>query len=56
MIIESDEVNNIHQASRSQTVCTATQIALVELLKEWGVTAEVVVGHSSGMLLKAVYI
>lgn len=47
-ILEPAEMSTLYTAARSQTVCTAIQIALVALLREWGVTAEAVVGHSSG--------
>lgn len=32
----------------AQTVCTALQIALVELLSSWGISPSSVIGHSSG--------
>ncbi|KAK8013161.1 lovastatin nonaketide synthase [Apiospora marii] len=32
----------------SQTICTALQIALVDLLRGWNITPSAVVGHSSG--------
>lgn len=45
-------------ASHSQPVCTAVQIALVDLLAEFNVLPAAVVGHSSGeshCLLQSVY-
>jgi acyl transferase domain-containing protein len=33
----------------SQTVCTALQLALVELMRCWDLNPKVVVGHSSGL-------
>lgn len=37
----------------SQPACTALQIALVDLLASWGVTAQSVIGHSSGEIAAA---
>lgn len=48
--MEAPEVSKINEALRSQPVCTAIQIALVELLREWGIKPEAVIGHSSGRL------
>lgn len=36
----------------SQTLCTAVQIALVDMLKQWGVKPRATVGHSSGEIGK----
>ncbi|KAI0436975.1 hypothetical protein F4803DRAFT_571702 [Xylaria telfairii] len=38
----------IDQVHLSQPICTAVQVALVKLLREWGVTPLACVGHSSG--------
>lgn len=43
----------INDAEISQPVCTAVQLALVALLKSWGVTPAVVTGHSSGEIAAA---
>jgi len=40
--------NDIHKPEVSQTVCTAVQIGLVDLLYTWNVRPSAVVGHSSG--------
>jgi hypothetical protein len=40
----------MHTPQLSQTVCTAIQLALVVLLKEWNVAPVAVVGHSSGII------
>ncbi|GFF99742.1 nonribosomal peptide synthetase 14 [Aspergillus udagawae] len=37
----------------SQTLSAATQIALVNLLKDWGISPSAVVGHSSGEVIAA---
>ncbi|KAH8647580.1 ketoacyl-synt-domain-containing protein [Tricladium varicosporioides] len=52
-LLEPVETSDIHKASHSQTVGTAIQIALVELLRDWNVVPEAVVGHSSGEISAA---
>ncbi|KAL7625210.1 hypothetical protein AAE478_004425 [Parahypoxylon ruwenzoriense] len=52
-IFEPEETSKIHDVTRSQPICTAIQIALVTLLESWGITASVVVGHSSGEIAAA---
>ncbi|KAF2853353.1 hypothetical protein T440DRAFT_505702 [Plenodomus tracheiphilus IPT5] len=43
----------IHSAEISQTVCTALQIGLVDLLASWSVRPTAVAGHSSGEIAAA---
>ncbi|KAF4176549.1 hypothetical protein CNMCM8927_000723 [Aspergillus lentulus] len=43
----------INEAEVAQPLCTAVQIALVDLLSEWGVAPSVSVGHSSGEIAAA---
>lgn len=45
--------SRIHDATICQPLCTAVQIALVDLLREAGVDFDVVVGHSSGEIAAA---
>ncbi|KAL2835135.1 polyketide synthase [Aspergillus cavernicola] len=45
--------DNIDKPEYSQTLCTAVQIGLVELLKSFGVVAKAVLGHSSGEIAAA---
>ncbi|GFN14344.1 polyketide synthase [Aspergillus tubingensis] len=47
-ILRGDENCDISAAEISQPLCTAVQIALTDMLKDWGVFPETVVGHSSG--------
>ena len=44
----SATTSRLHEAALSQPICTAVQIALVDLLKASGVQFKAVVGHSSG--------
>jgi acyl transferase domain-containing protein len=45
--------SHIHMAEMSQPLCTAVQVALVNLLQIWGVSPSAVVGHSSGEIAAA---
>lgn len=40
--------SHINEPDRSQALCCALQIALVDLLASWGIQPSAVVGHSSG--------
>ncbi|KAL8339056.1 hypothetical protein RB598_007393 [Gaeumannomyces tritici] len=42
------KTSRISEAELSQPGCTAVQLALVDLLRAWGVRPDAVVGHSSG--------
>ncbi|KAI1269306.1 putative polyketide synthase [Xylariaceae sp. FL1019] len=52
-LLEEPEASRIHESSRSQPACTAIQIALIDLLRSWGVSPCAVVGHSSGEIAAA---
>lgn len=45
--------NNLDQAEFAQPLCTAIQIAVVNLLRMWNVSPAQVIGHSSGELAAA---
>lgn len=45
--------SRVAKSEFSQPLCTAVQIALVDLLKTWGVTPAAVAGHSSGEIAAA---
>lgn len=53
---ELDRAENetrINEAVVSQPACTAVQLALIELLRAWGVMPHAVIGHSSGEIAAA---
>ncbi|KAK8086102.1 PKS-NRPS hybrid synthetase psoA [Apiospora phragmitis] len=52
-ILAEPEVSRINEAAISQPLCTALQIALVDVLKSYGVEFHSVVGHSSGEISAA---
>lgn len=45
---QPSERSSLHQVEQSQPICTAVQIALVDLLRSWDIRPTAVVGHSSG--------
>ncbi|KAI5854487.1 polyketide synthase [Durotheca rogersii] len=45
--------SRINEVTRSQPICTAVQIGLVDLLRSWGIQPTSVVGHSSGEIAAA---
>lgn len=47
------DASRVNKAEFSQPLCTALQIGLVNLLKNWGVEPFSVVGHSSGEIAAA---
>ena len=46
-------ISQIQEASRCQTLCTALQIILVNILRDWGISPTAVIGHSSGEIAAA---
>ncbi|KAF2266737.1 hypothetical protein CC78DRAFT_595404 [Lojkania enalia] len=52
-VFHASNTVNVDDAEVSQTLCTAMQIALVDMLRSFGVAPRVVVGHSSGEIAAA---
>ena len=52
-ILKDAKSSRLGQASISQPACTAIQIALVLMLRSWGVQPTTVTGHSSGEIAAA---
>ena len=52
-ILKDNKVSNINRPELSQPVCTALQIALVDLLNSFQIHPRAVVGHSSGEIAAA---
>ncbi|KAF2475276.1 putative polyketide synthase [Lindgomyces ingoldianus] len=54
-LLEPEGTSQISKPELSQPLCTAIQIALVTLLKRWGVTPVATVGHSSAGEIAAAF-
>ncbi|KAI1279073.1 hybrid PKS-NRPS PsoA [Xylaria sp. FL0933] len=52
-LLRQDDPTRISSAEISQPLCTALQVALVDLLRDCGITFNAVVGHSSGEIAAA---
>jgi acyl transferase domain-containing protein len=52
-LLDPKKTSEINHVTRSQPVCTAVQIALVQLLARWGIQPQSVIGHSSGEICAA---
>ncbi|KNG90606.1 putative polyketide synthase [Aspergillus nomiae NRRL 13137] len=50
---KDEAISRVGHAEFAQPLCTAIQIALVNLLREWGIVPSAVVGHSSGEIAAA---
>lgn len=53
LLLQIEDSSSIHKAQCAQTICTAVQVALVDLLGEWGIHPQAVTGHSSGEIAAA---
>ncbi|KAK6829892.1 Polyketide synthase [Apiospora arundinis] len=47
-LLRTKEESQVNKAHISQPICSAVQIALVDLLASWGIKPSAVTGHSSG--------
>ncbi|PKX89349.1 putative polyketide synthase [Aspergillus novofumigatus IBT 16806] len=52
-ILENEDTSRLNHPLHSQTICTALQIALVDLLDSWDIQPDSVTGHSSGEIAAA---
>ena len=52
-ILEPAATSRVSEVTHSQTLCTAIQIGIVDLLRSWKIKPDVVVGHSSGEIAAA---
>lgn len=51
--MKPEKLSRVSLAELSQPLCTAVQIAIVDMLAEWGIKPSAVVGHSSGEIAAA---
>ncbi|KAK4648623.1 putative PKS/NRPS-like protein biosynthetic cluster [Podospora bellae-mahoneyi] len=52
-LLHDEEGSRLSKSRFSQPVCTAVQVAVVDLLSDWGVKPSAVCGHSSGEIAAA---
>ncbi|KAN0087204.1 hypothetical protein V8E54_000892 [Elaphomyces granulatus] len=50
---QDENSSMINNAAYSQPICTALQVALIELLRSWSIQPGAVIGHSSGEIAAA---
>ncbi|CAJ2505535.1 Uu.00g129290.m01.CDS01 [Anthostomella pinea] len=53
VLLDNPENSRVSEAEFSQPLCTAIQVAVVQILASWGVKPVVTVGHSSGEIAAA---
>lgn len=53
LLYDGQGEDRLNEPDYAQPVCTAIQIAMVDLLNDWGVSPGVTVGHSSGEIAAA---
>jgi acyl transferase domain-containing protein/NADPH:quinone reductase-like Zn-dependent oxidoreductase len=52
-LLQTADESRLSQSEFSQPLCCALQLALVDLLSQWGITPSAVIGHSSGEIAAA---
>ncbi|MCJ1468406.1 hypothetical protein MMC07_007034 [Pseudocyphellaria aurata] len=52
-LLDGPKISRINEVTRSQPICTAVQVGLVNMLRSWGIKPTSVVGHSSGEIAAA---
>ncbi|KAE8822419.1 hypothetical protein PTNB85_10447 [Pyrenophora teres f. teres] len=52
-LLKDKDTSRVNEATYSQPLCTALQIALVDLLATWSIRPQSVIGHSSGEIAAA---
>ena len=52
-LLRSKETSHLAETQFSQPICTALQLAILDLLEQWGIKPSAVVGHSSGEMAAA---
>ena len=52
-LLDGPKISRINEVTRSQPICTAVQLGLVDLLRSWGIQPMSVIGHSSGEIAAA---
>ncbi|KAM7215616.1 hypothetical protein V8F06_009003 [Rhypophila decipiens] len=52
-LMRPKESTKVYKAEFSQPLCTAVQILVVNLLRDWGIVPAAVIGHSSGEIAAA---
>ena len=52
-LLRSKETSRLAQTQFSQPICTALQLAILDLIEQWGIKPSAVVGHSSGEIAAA---
>nr|APX43998.1 polyketide synthase [Pestalotiopsis microspora] len=53
LIMDPPEKSLVNEVACSQPLCTAIQVALVDVLSSWGILPSKVIGHSSGEIAAA---
>ncbi|KAI1142779.1 polyketide synthase [Hypoxylon sp. FL0543] len=52
-LLDPPNISQVHHVTRSQPLCTAIQIALVDMLRSWNIQPTATIGHSSGEIAAA---